>query len=50
MYLNYLPLIQQILSDLVVSVVYWYFWSWVRILLPIITKFFSFKLKRLALS
>ena len=26
--------VQQILSGLVVSVVYWYFWSWVRMLLP----------------
>ena len=32
--------VQQILSGLVVSVVYWYFWSWVRMLLTIVTIFF----------
>ena len=49
-YLNYFSSIQQILSGLVVSVVYWTIW--VVGLYPAIFRisFFSFKLKRLALS
>ena len=50
MYLDYFTSIQQILSDLVVSVVYWT--NWVVDANPSVfcIIFFPFKLKRLALS
>ena len=50
MYLNYFTSIQQILSGLVVSVVYWT--NWVVDANPSVfcIIFFPFKLKRLALS
>ena len=51
MYLNYLTPIQQILSGLVVSVVYWTIWVvGANPTVFRINSSFSFKLKRLALS